>query len=158
MTELFSDPTTAEVRSSVTPTPIQTTYPVSLHVEVALRDGAKCRSDAIQKHVEQYLRDNYASLTMDTVLCYFEEYAPVLRNNVQRIHVVEVNGTAQTEYIRLKESNLIIHVYKLYQSDETLGGNEDQNEEGSNLPLASSVALPARSLGQFATFVTDWSS
>ena len=149
MSDKFSDPIVPEARSSVSPHPVARVKHVVLHVEVALKEEATCRFDAIRPHVEQYLRDNYTSITIDSEINSFQDYAPVITNNVERISIVEVTGSSELGLIRLAEASLDIHVYQLHQYEDQLQENDmdDATATEYTLPAASLLALPAKSLG-----------
>lgn len=142
MVDIFSDPIIPDVGSS----PLEETVEqITLQVEVALKENAKCRFDAAAQYVEQYIRDNYSSLSKDTEMKQFDDYDQVLKNNVARVYVVEILGTT-SEIARVNGSILNVHVYQLHENYLQIC---EIDEEGSTSQesFASSLDLPATSLG-----------
>lgn len=142
MTDLISDPILPDKSSS--PPPIQS--PVTLHIEVALRESATCRLDAAHRYVEDYLRDNYSSLEIDTEIKDFDDYAPILKHNVDSICVVEVSRPTKSTIIKIEQAHLSIHIYQLRDCETRFGEIEDESN-GGQASFANATDLPARSLG-----------
>lgn len=145
MSELFSDPIVLD--QVHTPLARPTDLVLSLYVEVALKESAKCRFDAALHYVEQYIKDNYTYLSKDTEIKNFDEYDPVLKNNVDRIYIVDVVGS-ESEFARVTDCTIDIHVYQLRDRITSIGdddyGDGDRDDHSN---FATSVDLPAKTLG-----------
>lgn len=148
MIDLTSDPILPD-SGSPPALPVQAPTLV-LHVEVALKETATCRFDATNQYVESYIRDNYTSLAIGTVIHSFDDYSPILKNNVDRIYVINVTGSSSSQsshVIRLEGALLSIHVYQLRSCEVNIGESDDQSSADGHPVFATATDLPAKSLG-----------
>lgn len=155
MVDLFSDPILPD-RSSSPATSAIPASPSILHIEVALKETVTCRFDAAHRYAEIYLRENYTALAADTEIRDFDRYAPILKNNVDRIHVVSVTNGSSSHVVRLEGALLSIHVYQLHDRVVSLCDVNNHDSENGQTVFASATDLPAKSLGSvFCKFSHD---
>jgi hypothetical protein len=144
MAAIFSDPIVPDPQSPLLNSP---TCRATLQIEVTLKDNAKCRIDAMQRYIEQHIRDNYTSLSRGTVIQQFDDYAPVLKHSVKCIHVVDIEGS-HSEIVRIENAALEIHAYYLKDQISHIDDQEDGHAEGQ-ASYASVTELPGKSLGNY---------
>lgn len=140
---LTSDP----ILPDASPAPTSEGRPgTTLHIEVALNEHTTCRSDAIHSSVKTYLRDNFSCLALGSKIAQTAEQPSLITQNVSAMYAVEIDGTAESEIIRLESTCLNIHVYQL-RNHKFRFTHGDQDSEDEQLSAALVTELPAKSLG-----------
>lgn len=129
-------------------------------VEVRLKPTSKLRFDLIRNMVATHLDTSYSTLVTNSLIDSWTE-VDVLERNVDRVWIGECAAVPLGPVVSLEDVTLRVHVYQPPLSSKTSGfsaggDDDDDGEGGDDVPAASVLHLPSRSLeGLWDTLVYD---
>lgn len=119
----------------------------TMHIQACLKPASIERLDKAKSHIEKYLRSNYVSLPLHTLISDFST-DDWMDFNVEFVRICEGRGSDEN-ILQLSKCEIIAHVYS-YQNHETkhVETNEDEDDNDKyDTGLSKTITdLPSKNL------------